>query len=163
MHQKIFNILSLGAGVQSTCLLLMSIKDLLPKLDSAIFADTGFEPPEVYNHLSWLKGFSEENGIPVHICQKGKIHEDYFNNKRHASIPFFISQGAGKDGILPRACTSEYKIEPLEQYIKREILGLKPRKHVPKDIFINQWIGISMDERKRAKPPRRKLDNRPRT
>ena len=45
------NILNLGAGVQSTALLLMSIKGELPKLDYAIFSDTGWEPKKVYDNL----------------------------------------------------------------------------------------------------------------
>ena len=36
-------ILSLGAGVQSSAVLLMSCDGVLPKLDCAIFADTGWE------------------------------------------------------------------------------------------------------------------------
>ena len=37
-------ILSLGAGVQSTALLLMSIRGEIDRRDCAIFADTGWEP-----------------------------------------------------------------------------------------------------------------------
>ena len=48
-------ILSLGAGVQSTTVLLMSIRGELPRIDHAIFADTGWEPKAVYEHLDRLK------------------------------------------------------------------------------------------------------------
>ncbi|KKN55324.1 hypothetical protein LCGC14_0583140, partial [marine sediment metagenome] len=41
-------ILSLGAGVQSTAVLLMSCQGVLPPLDAAVFADTGWEPKAVY-------------------------------------------------------------------------------------------------------------------
>lgn len=41
-------VLSLGAGVQSTCLLLMAAEDHPPGLDVAIFADTGWEPSRTY-------------------------------------------------------------------------------------------------------------------
>ena len=37
-------ILNLGAGVQSSTVLLMSIHGELPHIDHAIFADTGWEP-----------------------------------------------------------------------------------------------------------------------
>jgi hypothetical protein len=46
--------LSLGAGVQSTTLLLMSLDGTLPKVDCAIFADTGWEPARVYEHLALI-------------------------------------------------------------------------------------------------------------
>ena len=53
-EQPVKRILSLGAGVQSTCVLLMSGRGELPKLDCAVFSDTGWEPPEVYEHFAWL-------------------------------------------------------------------------------------------------------------
>ncbi|WP_328973307.1 hypothetical protein [Streptomyces sp. NBC_00239] len=37
-------ILSLGASVQSSVLLCLSAKGILPRVDVAIFADTGWEP-----------------------------------------------------------------------------------------------------------------------
>ncbi len=48
-------ILSLGAGVQSSCVLLMSIEGELDHLDAAIFSDTGWEPAAVYAHLARLE------------------------------------------------------------------------------------------------------------
>jgi len=52
-----FRSLSLGAGVQSTVLALMAERGEygLPKPDVAVFADTGWEPPEVYEHLDWRR------------------------------------------------------------------------------------------------------------
>ncbi len=45
-------VLSLGAGVQSSVMLLMADRGLLgDKPDVAIFADTQWEPKEVYEHL----------------------------------------------------------------------------------------------------------------
>jgi len=48
-------VLSLGAGVQSTSLLLLTAEGRLPALDAAIFADTGWEPRGVYEHLDRLE------------------------------------------------------------------------------------------------------------
>ena len=55
-------LLSLGAGVQSTTLLLMSLCGELPKLDAAIFADTGWEPARVYEHLERITAEAERGG-----------------------------------------------------------------------------------------------------
>jgi hypothetical protein len=55
-------LLSLGAGVQSTTLLLMSVYGDLPKLDAAIFADTGWEPKRVYEHLAKVTAEAERGG-----------------------------------------------------------------------------------------------------
>lgn len=44
--------LSLGAGVQSTTMALMAAHgEIGPMPDCAIFADTGWEPRAVYDHL----------------------------------------------------------------------------------------------------------------
>lgn len=55
-------ILSLGAGVQSTTLLLMACEGLLPRLDYAIFADTGWEPQRVYEHLDRVSAVAAGGG-----------------------------------------------------------------------------------------------------
>jgi hypothetical protein len=65
-------ILSLGAGVQSTTLALMAFRGDLPASCAppmaAVFADTGFEPKRVYEHLLWLtQTLCDE--LPVHIVR----------------------------------------------------------------------------------------------
>ena len=53
-QQPSLRVLSLGAGVQSTTLALMAAHgDIAPMPDCAIFADTGWEPRAVYEHLAW--------------------------------------------------------------------------------------------------------------
>jgi len=59
-------ILSLGAGVQSTTVLLMSCLGELPKLDAAIFADPGWERRRTYQHLDWLETEARKYGIEVY-------------------------------------------------------------------------------------------------
>ena len=53
-------VLALGAGVQSSYLLLASCAGELPRLDCAIFADTMNEPDAVYTHLDWLTKIGED-------------------------------------------------------------------------------------------------------
>jgi len=148
-------ILSFGAGVQSTALLLMSCRGLLPKLDLAIFSDTGWEPDEVYRHLEWCKVYAADHGIPMVTVTGGNIREQYvdFLNKgtRFASIPLHVVQPNGDKGMNRRQCTSEFKIVPIENHLRREVMGLKYRQRAPKTIQMHQWIGISYDEMQRAK------------
>ena len=57
-------ILSLGAGVQSSYMALMAARgEITPMPACAIFADTGAEPQRVYDYLDWLE---EELPFPVH-------------------------------------------------------------------------------------------------
>jgi hypothetical protein len=146
------NIISLGAGVQSTVLALMAAHgEITPMPDAAIFADTQFEPQEVYQHLEWL---TEQLPFPVYIVTKGNIEADHLaglnsTGQRFASMPLFTSGG----GMGRRQCTREYKIEPIIKK-ERELIGLKPRQRAPKGVAITQWIGISTDEAVRMKPSR---------
>jgi hypothetical protein len=61
---QLLHILSLGASVQSPALLLISIRAMPTRFDAAIFAYTGWEPPEVYGHLDWLAARARSAGIP---------------------------------------------------------------------------------------------------
>jgi hypothetical protein len=48
----VLRLLSLGAGVQSTAVLLLACDGVIPCFDHALFADTGWEPRQVYENLA---------------------------------------------------------------------------------------------------------------
>lgn len=138
-------VISLGAGVQSTTLLLMSASGALPRADMAIFADTGWEPAGVYRHLEWLE---REVGhiIPIERVAAGNIRAALVSNgsQRLASPPLFVKNADGSASMLRRQCTREYKVQPIYRRL-RALDGPRP---------INLWIGISLDEVQRMKPAR---------
>lgn len=145
-------VLSLGAGVQSTTVLLMSIDGELPLLDHAIFADTGWEPRAVYDHLDWLEQEATEAGIKVHRVANGNLRADALDSShRFASMPLFVRNQDGTKGMIRRQCTSEYKIKPIERKL-REVAGILPRQR-PKGVLVEQWMGISWDEMQRMSDP----------
>jgi len=84
--------LSLGAGVQSTTMALMAAHgELGPMPDCAIFADTGWEPKAVYEHLDWLMS-PNVMPFPVRIVSAGNIRDQLLaagQGDRWASIPAF--------------------------------------------------------------------------
>lgn len=150
------NILSLGAGVQSSAMALMAARgELTPMPDAAIFADTGAEPNSVYKWLGWLEA---QLPFPVYRVAKTTKHGERLsletaalrvrtskegrNYTKHA-VPAFIYDGS-KQGILMRQCTSDFKIEVIQKKI-RELSKGRP---------VTQWIGISWDEAIRCKPSR---------
>jgi hypothetical protein len=147
------NVLSLGAGVQSTAVLLMSIHGELPHLDAAFFADTGWEPKEVYAHFEWLRGVAEDAGIDVHVVSAGNIRQDTLDaigtEHGRTTLPFFVLKQDGERGMTRRKCTHIYKVLPMEKAI-REYVGLSPRQRV-KCPVVRQWFGISIDEWKRMR------------
>lgn len=144
-------ILSLGAGVQSSTILLKAIKGELPKPDLAVFADTGWESIETYTHLEWVSGLAKKASIPIYTVRNGNVRDDMLNAAeigcRFASIPAYTISN-GSIGRLWRQCTMEYKITPIRQEIRR-LLGVKPHQRLPAEA-VDLWIGISIDEYKRV-------------
>lgn len=148
MTEPTVRTLSLGAGVQSTTLLLMSLEGVLPKLDYAIFADTGWEPKRVYEHLDLITAQAAGGGLPVLRVSKGNLRRDITDpTHRYASIPYFVRNPDGSEGMGRRQCTSEYKLSPIRRKV-RELLGAKPPdfRRVPKGRIAEQWVGFSTDE-----------------
>ena len=142
-------VLSLGAGVQSSTLALMAAAgEITPMPDVAIFADTQAEPEAVY---TWLDFLVKQLPYPVLRVSVGNLQEEIIEgmkgkNRIDARPPFFTARG----GMLRRQCTQDYKIDPIHREL-RKLLGLKFRQRWPKEVQINQWIGISVDEVQRMK------------
>lgn len=132
-------ILSLGAGVQSSTVLLMSIHGELERLDAAIFADTGWEPRAVYAHLAKLQGAAAAAGIPIYRISAGNIRTEAIGAK-FVHIPAFTAEG----GMGKRQCTRRYKIRPIRRQVRALHLAANRRP-------VEQWVGISWDERLRTK------------
>lgn len=156
------HLLSLGAGVQSSTLALMAAHgEIGPMPSAAIFADTGWEPQEVYDWLDWL-----EKQLPFPIYRTRTDSERYAgmtlrdftlratrrDTKAPMPIPVFTVEN-GKIGMTRRQCTRDWKIRPIEKLAK-QLVGLKPGARLPTEPVVTQWIGISLDEIQRAKPSR---------
>ena len=153
-------VLSLGAGVQSSALLLMCDREPERvgaalgvenfKCDFAVFADTGDEPDNVYR---WLDRLERAVSIPVVRASAGSLAADILANRTGAEPPWFVVGAAGKKGMLRRQCTRTYKVDVVRRAI-RERLGYKPRVRVRRH-HVTQLIGISRDEVYRIKPSRK--------
>lgn len=167
-------VLSLGAGVQSSTLLLMACAGEISKPDAAIFADTDDEPAAVYRHLAWLDTQAAHAGIPIYRVSGGNIREDLLaavgRETRVGHIgqpPFYVRNSIptaqtatvetfwgretitwtspDRGGRLWRKCTQEYKLRPIRQQTRRLMTAAGARA-------VEQWIGISWDEVVRVKP-----------
>jgi hypothetical protein len=148
-----YNFLSLGAGVQSTCLALMCKHgEIEPMPDAAIFADTKAEPDDVYRHLDWLESVLP---FPLHRVSAGSLTDRItraHQNKKgefilRKGIPVWVDTGTGKGGLTMRDCTGDYKIIPIVK--KQRELGKIKRGQ--KHATVTAYIGISLDEVQRMK------------
>jgi len=143
-NQEYLNIISLGAGKQSSYMLLTALEGKYKyRPDLAVFCDTGCEPQYVYDYLFWLRDYVKSKyNFDIIIVSGGNLIQDtldYYKgkNKRGASLPFFLSKG----GIITRQCTGDYKIDPMKRYLQKIRVNKK----------IRMWIGISLDEKQRIK------------
>lgn len=154
-NPKRYKVLSFGGGAQSTGLALMADRGAhgLEPPDIAIFADTGWEPPEVYEHIEWVR--NQIQNFKIITVSAGNIRDNLLNatmpnGSTYLGLPFFQKNPSGKKTMMHRQCTTEYKLKPIHREI-RKILNLSPRSPVPKDTIVEMWVGISTDERQRVK------------
>lgn len=168
-------IISLGAGVQSSTLaLLAACGGVGPMPEAAIFADTQDEPQSVYAWLEWLE---KQLPFPVYRVTAGKLSERATMLKLSAKsgntytpigLPVYTTETVsechiiGEDkmreaiygkpvtterkGMGRRQCTRTFKIDPIRRKLREIRKGRK----------VIQWIGISSDEVIRMKPSRDK-------
>lgn len=154
---------SLGAGVQSSALLMLYYFGILkPMPDAAIFADTQAEPFYVYENLQRLTEAVKDR-IPVLVETRGSLLEEELNpdthvvktgankDKKFSRSPFFFMGKDGKVGMGERQCTSNYKIDVIQKGMRR-FLGYEPRKRIKETV--HSAIGISRDEIMRMKDSR---------
>ena len=154
-----FRVLSLGAGLDSTTLILLSEHGELPRLDAAIFADTQAEPQYVYNTLKWL---TSAVSIPIYRVTAGNLETAVLDAAQHmdkrlsaghvGQPPFFVKNvpnvnyaTAVSGGTLWRKCTHDFKIVPIRRKV-RELLGVKAVGRLPNGVHVEQWIGFTKDD-----------------
>ncbi|WP_412538706.1 hypothetical protein R8Z50_22980 [Longispora sp. K20-0274] len=144
-------VLSLGAGVQSSTLLLLAASGRIPRPDLAIMADTKWEPAAVYEHLHRLRRIAEQAGIELVVVSAGDIRRDALDpQSRFASMPLFTLGPKGQRGMARRQCTNQYKINCIKKEVRSRLGYVHPAR-VPAGVHAVMQIGISLDEVGRAR------------
>lgn len=149
------NIISLGAGVQSSTMALMAaLGEITPMPQAAIFADTKSEPKSVMVWLDWL-----ENQLPFpvyRVTQRQGLAEDALRIRERkdkkgfwvpSGVPHYSINKDGSHGHGPRQCTHDFKITPIMREARRLMRESGAKRVV-------NWIGISLDEAHRMKNSR---------
>lgn len=143
------NVLLYGGGTQSTALLLMSLEGVFAKVDYAVFSKIGdSEPKFVNDYVYKVKEFVKDRyNFDLTILETSDLQKDILNanGNRVASLPYYTLNGTEK-GMLMRQCTYEYKIVPINKWIKEKCNVQRGDKEV-----VCRWFGISFDEMQRMK------------
>ena len=157
-YEHLPHYLSLGAGVQSSTLALMyAVGELTPMPKAAIFADTQAEPKSVYTWLDWLE---KQLPYPVHRVTFRNLEEEVLKMRitkdgrrfSRSDIPVYtLNSKTGAKGAVPnRSCTRDYKIRPINKFLRATV----PIKRGEKQVQCVSVIGTSVDEFRRMKPSR---------
>lgn len=132
--------------------------DLEHRPDVAIFADTGWEPQSVYDHLDWLE---EESEIPIVRVSRGRNLGDdtaawvQHQGRPNLPLPVFIVNPDGSKGMMQhRQCTEQYKLRPMAKWTRENLLNTAYGRKVPAGLTVETWLGISYDEAIRVKDGR---------
>ena len=121
-------VLSLGAGVQSTTVLLLALNGRIEPYDATVFADTDDEPAAVYEHLDRLHQIAT-----IEVVSAGRLSDEVASTL----MPVPLYDGLG--GMGRRQCTYQFKLRPIRSHLR----GFG----VPVDLS----VCISTDEVHRAK------------
>lgn len=157
-----WNVLNLGAGVQSSTLALMAARgEIGPMPDFAVFADTQAEPTNVYEWLDWLetqlpfpvvrvtKGNLTDEILKIRVKEKS-IYSDKPLTYLRTNIPVYGLTPSGEvKPALGRACTADFKVAPIIKEIRKRCAITRGQK----EVTVTQWLGISYDEMQRMKLP----------
>jgi len=132
-------VLSLGAGVQSSTVLLMSCAGEFEHLDAAIFADTGFEPPDVYRWLETeLVPRARDADTPLYVVRAYDDGRDV--RSRPWEMPVHVLRPSGDGVMVRRQCTNRFKVAPIRRKLRELTRGP-----------VEEWLGISADEIERMR------------
>jgi 3'-phosphoadenosine 5'-phosphosulfate sulfotransferase (PAPS reductase)/FAD synthetase len=121
-------VLSLGAGIQSTAVLLLARARVIEPFDRIVFADTGDEPHAVYAHLDRLHEIAD-----IDVVSAGHLADTV--NSTFVPIPLYDGRG----GMGRRQCTYQFKLRPIRAHLH----ALTKR--------VDLSVCISTDEHLRAK------------
>jgi len=145
-------VISLGWGVQSFGLAAMSALGVLPKVDYAIHADTGWERSETYAFAKKWTPWLEGHGVKMVTVQASERCRNvmFDSSNGQTMVPLFtLCAGSHTDGQLRRSCPQRWKIAPMRRWLSVE---LKQRGLNKSPGVIEQWIGFTLDEVHRVTP-----------
>jgi hypothetical protein len=137
-QENALKVISLGWGVQSWTIAAMVALGELEPVDFAIHADTTHEASWTYTFAEKYTPWLEAHGVKVVTVKPddARLVDDWGG----VMIPAYTASKNGT-GRMNRQCTGKWKIQPIRRYIQ------KVRNGRP----VEMWIGITTDERQRAK------------
>lgn len=142
---------SYGGGVQSVCLSVLAAAGALPRPDRIAIADTGREVQSTWYYMRDVMGpYLARHGMRIDVVPHSLATVDMYSTTGRLLIPAYTREEAGqdeagepiyRDGRMPGYCSEEWKRRPMYRWYRQQ--GATS---------VEEWIGFSSDEIRRAKP-----------
>lgn len=131
-------ILSYGGGMQTIAMCVLVAQGKLPNPDYVIAADTGREMPTTWQYArEYAAPLLASVGLDLHIASHDLATVDLYGKNGDLLMPVFTETGK-----LPTYCSNEWKQRVVQRYA---------RKWLKIEGDMVNWIGFSLDERRRVK------------
>lgn len=132
-------VFSFGGGLQSWTVLALQSMGKIKPFDAYVYADMGDSEPHTRDYIEQHIGKFDVRFVRVRVPS---LLENLLDRSRnYIPIPVYLER-EGKTGIGRRICTVNYKIVPIDRWIRDEFRGER----------VEVGIGFSLDERERCKP-----------
>lgn len=148
MRDIILDVQSIGFGVQSVGMALMSGMDMIPRPDIYCYSELP-DGKKTNDYRQYITPILQKLGVDVRILKPVDLYEHILSwplADRVSMIPVWFMGADGKRQPLNRQCTVDFKIEIVAKHI-RQYLNVRSLKRNT----VRIWQGISMDEIKRTK------------
>jgi hypothetical protein len=148
MRDIILDAQSIGFGVQSVGMALMSGMDMIPRPDIYCYSELP-DGKKTLDYRHYITPILQKLGVNVRILKPVDLYEHILSwpiADRTSMIPVWFMGADGKRQPLNRQCTVDFKIDTVAKHI-REYLGVKRLYRNT----VRVWQGISIDEIKRTK------------
>jgi hypothetical protein len=141
---------SCGGGRQSAGIAALIVQGRLPAPDHVVMVALEWERKETYRYVNgFIRPAIRSLGIPFTIVPRKKYATvDFWSGEDGKSITLPChTNKSGKASKLPEFCSNEWK--------QRTVLRWAAKQLGWKDRGVNNWIGITWEERQRRRAPNR--------
>ena len=135
-----------GGGVQSTAIAALIYTERLPPPALAWIVDVGYECSGTFDYVaSVITPKMREAGVTLHTIRTCDYKDNsLFDNSGHLKIPAFEKVG-NTVRMYKTRCNGGWKVQVAKRWLREQ--GVKR---------CDTWLGISVDEARRARPGRAK-------
>jgi len=138
-------VFSYGGGRQTVAMCIMIAKEVLPKPDCVIMADTSRENPMTWQYMEqYTRPLLQDLGIEITVAGHDLATVDLYAKNGDLLLPVFTAEGK-----LPGFCSNEWKKRVCDRKLRQ--LGFTSG---------TKWLGLAFDEKRRWKKLHNKVEGK---